>query len=390
MSLESIPACVLNEGHNKDLRENPCEIYLRDMPDTVLDGRLGEICQRRMHHFPISYSWPALLAVASTLITERQDKLKTNLYSALVGPVHSGKSQAIDFATNILGLERPQLMDTIAGSAEALIRETAGAAGNPRLFSPDELGHTLEKLQIEHSSFSYVLNSAFYKTNFRVLMGKKQTVQFDCCLSILGGLVEERFADLFNASATAGLYDRFLFGLCPGNFHFEYRPYEGLAEITNMVPVTIHPFVWDAKLAWEKNDPKSSSRLFEISIRAATNCASLNGNKVLKVEHLKPHFELSKYQNRIRAILKPNPGENFEGQLAHKFLTYLERNPMVTRRQLFRDTRAYDKGPSIAERALAVLISNGDIVELPHGRTKLLVKAFEGEGSSELTDGRVA
>jgi hypothetical protein len=365
----------------KELVANPPEILMRDIPDSVLDGRLGEICMSRMHRFPIAYAWPALLAVASALISERGPNVRTNLYSALVGPIHSGKSQAIDSATQSLGLRGPQLMETVAGSAEALIRETAGAAGNPRLFCPDELGHTLEKLKIERSSFSFVLNSAFYKTNFKVLMGKKETSQFNCHLSILGGLVEERFADLFNASTTAGLYDRFMFGLCPGNFRFDYRPFEGPSEITRQVAVRIHPQVWEAKSAWESNDPQSNSRVFEIAVRTATICSSFDGKTLLNVDDLKPHFELAKYQHRIRAILKPNPGENFEGQLAHKFLNYLTRlkGGYASCRDMYRQTHAYDKGPSTADRALDILIANGDVEETKVGKKRLVRIALESE-----------
>lgn len=365
----------------KALAANPPELFMRDMPDTVLAGRLGEICQRCLSHFPIAYAWPAILAVGSALISERAENVRTNLYCGLVGPVHSGKSQAIEYAIKSLGLGRPQLMDTIAGSGEALIRETAGAAGNPRLFSPDELGHTLEKLQIERSSFSYVLNRAFYNTRFRVLMGKKEIAEFDCVLSILGGLVDDRFADLFNAATTGGLYDRFTFGLCPGNFRFEYRPFDGTIEATCPSAIKIHPYVWDAKTAWEKNRPNSNPRIVENSIRAASICAAFDRESQLTVDMLKPHFALAQYQHRIREILKPNSGENFEGQLAQKFLDYLSRlnGGYASRRDMLRDTHAYDKGPSTADRALSVLIANGDVEETKVGRKTLLRIAPENE-----------
>lgn len=52
-----------------------------------------------------------------------------------------------------MGITAPQLLDVMAGSAEGLIRKCSDAAGNPRLFSPDELGHLLEKAQIQNASF---------------------------------------------------------------------------------------------------------------------------------------------------------------------------------------------------------------------------------------------
>jgi len=44
------------------------EIVLRDMTCSVLDGRLGEICDARMSAFPSAYAWHAILAVASVLV----------------------------------------------------------------------------------------------------------------------------------------------------------------------------------------------------------------------------------------------------------------------------------------------------------------------------------
>ena len=356
------------------LPETP-EIYLRDMPDSVLDGRLGEICQRRMSHFPIAYSWPALLAVASALIGERAPGVHTNLYSCLVGPVHSGKSQAIDFAVKTLGLEPPALMEMMAGSAEALVREMSNAAGNPRLFSPDELGHTLEKMQIERSSFSFMFNTAFYKTKFRVLMGRKDSADVDCVLSILGGVVEDRFQDFFGAATVGGFYDRFAFGLCPGNFCFDFRPFEGPPELPPCpVSVRHHPEIEEMTKQWRKENPEGNPRVFEIALRAATVCASFDGKQVLTANDLKPHLELARYQHRIRHLVKPNSGETPEGQIAHKILDNVKsaEGKNVDKRELLHRIHAYDKGPSVADRALAVLIANGEIIETKIGRKRFL------------------
>lgn len=365
----------------KKIIANPPGECLRDMPDSVLQGRLGEICETRLSRFPRAYAWPAAVAVASALIGERTPGVRTNLYVGLVGPVHSGKSQAIEYAIRSLGLEKPALMDATAGSAEALIRETAGASGNSRLFSPDELGHTLEKMRIERSSFSYVFNSAYYKTQFKVLMGKKENVTFDCVLSIVGGLVEERFQELFNAATTAGLYDRFTFGLCPGDFRFDYRPFEGSAETASTIPVSIDPSVWEFMTAWKGEFKELNPRVVENAIRCAVICASFDHKSVLMPKDLDPHLALTRYQTRIREILKPNSGENYEGRLANKFLNYLGRNKgaYVARRKLFHDCRAHDLGLSVAERALSTLVANGDVQEVTVGKAKLVRLILEND-----------
>src|SRR5690348_11611808 len=41
---------------------------LRDMPEEVLDGWLGEVCRAHMRDFPLAFAWPALLAAASVLV----------------------------------------------------------------------------------------------------------------------------------------------------------------------------------------------------------------------------------------------------------------------------------------------------------------------------------
>jgi hypothetical protein len=364
------------------VKNPPDEIYLKDLPDEALfgGGRLLELGQSWLRHCPRAYWFPATFAVASVLVP-RVPNVRVNLYCGLVGPVASGKSQTIEGAIQMLGVTPPQLMNVLAGSAEALIRETSNAAGNPRLFSPDELGHTLSKLQIERSSFSFVLNTAFYLSQFKVLMGKRQSANFDCDLSILGGLVEERFSELFNFQSTGGLHNRFLFGLCPGNFRYTYRPWEFPSEITNPIEVRIHPEVWEWRKEFEKRHPDVEARVVENSIRCATIAASFDDRPILRAKQASAWDAFSLYQHRIRAILQPNPGENFEAQLAHKFLQYLGRKNghYVSRRELFRQTRAYDKGPTIAERALSTLAANGDVIETKVGKAVLVRLATDLE-----------
>ena len=76
----------------------------------------------------------------------------------------------------------------------------------------------------------------------------------------------------------------------------------------------------------------------------------------------------------VRKVLKPNPGENFEAQIAHKILAYLSRRApdgrWVSRREMLRAIRAYDKGPAIADRALVFLEHSGEIIQVTRGTQK--------------------
>ena len=181
---------------------------------------------------------------------------------------------------------------------------------------------------------------------------------------------------MFNAGTTGGLYDRFLFGLYPGGYFYDYFPFEGVRETIQPVRVEVDPEVWPEKRNWKTDDNELNPRVAEIAVRVAVVCAAFSGERVLTPAMLGPARELARYESAIRKVLKPNPGENFEARLAHKFLNYLARygGRYVSRRDMFRDTRAYDLGPSVAEKALSVLEANGDVEITKVGRRQVLVR----------------
>ena len=261
-----------------------------------------------------------------------------------------------------------------------LILKCKDAAGNPRLFSPDELGHLLEKAQIQHASFAYVLNTAFYKDQFEVLMGRGVAATFHASLSILGGLVDEKFQDLFSAATVSGLYDRFVFGQCPTGFLYEYEPFEGVSEATNPADVAIDANVWQQKAKWRIEDPELEGRICELAIRVAAICASFDGRAQLTAEALGPARAFADYQKRIRRLLKPNAGESLEGKAALKILDYLDRfgGRFVSKRKMLRDINANRLGPSVVERGLDVLHANGEL-QITKGRPVLVRRCLDDE-----------
>jgi hypothetical protein len=137
-----------------------------DMPEDCLNGRLGEIYQRRLCKFPRAFGWHALLA-AATIRAPRSinDNIRTNLYCGLVGPTGSGKSSAIDQSLEVLGVSKdPRLFRAKYGSAEGMMPAIAEQIppGSNCLLNPDELAHLLAKLNIDRSAFPSVINTAFY------------------------------------------------------------------------------------------------------------------------------------------------------------------------------------------------------------------------------------
>src|SRR5260221_6488248 len=208
----------------------------------------------------------------------------------------------------------------MAGSAEGLTRKCKDANGEPRLFSPDELGHLLEKARIENASFPYILNRAFYQTLFDVPMSKKESNLFNASLSIIGGLVDNRFEDLFSHVTTSGMYDRFIFGACPDNFKFDYFPFDTPPRVFKLDSVFVHEDVWIEKSVWQHEDKELEPRVIELAIRTAITCASFDGKNLLTAKDLGPARALADYQQRISRYLKPNEGENPDAKIALKIM----------------------------------------------------------------------
>src|SRR5690348_6529514 len=123
-------------------------IAREDMPESVLDGRLGELYHSRLQRFPIAYAWGALVTVAGSLIPRSASPLRTNLYWCATGPKGTGKSQSHESTLRLLGMwpSHPILLQAKFGSAEGLIDRLQDVEPNAgRLVSVDELGHLMSK-----------------------------------------------------------------------------------------------------------------------------------------------------------------------------------------------------------------------------------------------------
>ena len=354
-----------------------------DMPETVLDGRLGEICQKRMRQFPRAYSWGALVTAAGSLIPRREAPIRTNLFWCPVGPTASGKSQSMETSFRVLGLgQTPVLLKAKYGSAEALIEklERVGPEG-VRLVAVDELAHLMVKAAIERASFPYILNTAYYEDR---LAGGSKGHQFNlnCRLSLAGGVVEELFGEVFGAVTTGGLYDRFIFGLCPMPYSLLWRPPEGEAEVLNPFPARVSADVWEARDEWVTRG--ISQRVAEHALRVAYICCSVDGRPELRGAELAPALSFAQYQMRVRRVLAPNAGENPDARCAIGIRNWLSHHApdgqWVSRRSLDRGINACRLGPGVFNRCLNNLVFNGEIQLRNSGREVRLQELVEVEG----------
>lgn len=346
------------------------DLTLRDMTESVLEGRLGEICAKWLLRdgLPIAYAYPALITVAGALVPAVHDEVRTNLFTALCGPVHSGKSVAIDRSLNVLGVVEPIRQNVESGSGEGMTEMFCDAAGDARLFCPDELGHLLEKAQLDHASFPYIFNRCFYATRFELTVSGRKRLPFDCRLSLLAGLPDDKFS-LFGSATTGGLYDRTLFGLCPSPNEFWFRPFEGFAEEVEPTSVKMANDIWELMREWRQT-PGANGRVAEICLRVAKICAAFNRRPFLHAgdSELVAARALFDEQTAVRCVLKANPGENSDAKCAFAIRSALERfapdGQWIRQRDLYRRIHGYRYGPGCFNRAILNLKYNGEIERL--------------------------
>jgi hypothetical protein len=150
--------------------------------------------------------------------------------------------------------------------------------------------------------------------------------------------------------------------------------------------------VWDARDDIARTE-KIDSRILELAIRVAVICGAWDEKEVLRASDLEPHWELARYQTRVRGVLQPNPGKNFEAMAAHKILTFLKQYPdkWITWRNITRATHVMDLGPTAARRAADALVFCGEIeeCELPpinggRGRKSLVLRLAQPPQNGEM------
>lgn len=372
------------------------QIGIKDMPLEVLDGWLGKVCKERMSDFPIAFAWPALLSAASILVPRSSDESnRVNLFTCLVAGKGSGKSSAFEYALRLLNIQSPPLLRLKAGSAEGLAGTIGDVSGAPRLYYTDELEHLLLKAAIQGASFASVLNTAWTHDEQPLVVARGKNVSFNCRLSLSGCIVDEKFDDLFGVATTGGFWDRFMWGIGPSGYAYNYRPFRGEPVLKSQigedfsvetqlegerpVPVEFGADIWAERdrIAKELKVKPEERRVLEVGMRCAVIAAAFDGRRVLRAADLGPMKAFVKYQIYARKILKPNPGKNPDAVVAGKLRDYLDMHSAngewLNRRDMIRATNAQrDFGPAICNKALQALEISGDIEQSKAGKQKLV------------------
>jgi hypothetical protein len=364
-------AAITSKANGKAAAElvvMPTVLERADMPETVLDGRLGEILQTRLRGSCIAYAWPSLVVVAgaSPFLKLADNRLRSNLYVCLTGPTDSGKSSTFDRVLHTLGIgpSDPTVLPAKFGSGEALMQALSGAGSCVRLLAPDELKHLLIKAGLEGASFPTLLTTAYYHDQqFGGTKKKNEQFQIDCRLSIVGGVVESDFSECFGSASVSGLYDRFTFGLAPVPCHYLHRPDDGPPINISIFAPKVAANVWDERDRWIA-DGLVSPRVAEHCLRIAYICAAADHREELRASQLAPALAMAKYQMKFRSVMQPNSGENPVAKCANSIRNWLAQHDpgqWVLRRDLGRGVHADRVGPAIFNQTLASLAMNDEI-----------------------------
>jgi hypothetical protein len=372
----------------------------------VLVGNLGRWSTERLADFPISYRWLAVLSAAAQHIKPHPQH-RCNLDTVLIGPSGSGKGEAQKRANTLFALKDHGLVLTgKRGSAEGLIKHLESVNGQPILWFPSELAHTMKKAQIENSSFATVLNDMFDDDAFDITINGQKRYQGSVRLSLTGGIVAERFEASFGSESTGGLYNRFLMGVCPQEYRgqnpykYLWRPLEGDPIVgkaaqpfdgpssgsgfTSLETPRVHIDVYDARDAIVKSE-KIEERLTSLVIKCATICCAWDEISELRASYLEPFWHLARYQMQVRQLFKPNEGENFDAIVCNKIIAYLKRHvgKWVKWRDVYQLTRIMvSYGMPTCERALFAMAKAGLVQTMRSapthgGRETIMVKLLE-------------
>lgn len=209
--------------------------------------------------------------------------------------------------------------------------------------------------------------------------GKK--TELNCVMSWIGGIVADEFETCFGSATTGGLYDRFMFGLCPTGYQVEYNAFTNEPATVNPVTVTIDPSVYEVTSHWRKNHSELT-REIELAVRFAKVIASFDGRTTLYGKDLEAApYVFAMEQSRIRQILKPNAGDNPDAKFANAIMSLLERKTKNGEWLDLRTAKLHLKsfwknlGPNVMDRAINGLL-RGDDIEYREDKTRANGKKY--------------
>lgn len=288
------------------------------MPADAMHGWLGEKTRELGLH--LGFGYPAMLAVAATRVQAFPKFVRPTIYVCLIGPVHCGKSQAMARAKEAFKWTNDeQIIEESPYSDRGLAKQLAGTSAwqalgptawktpEVRLFHWDEMNVVMKKMCVNNATLSSEL-CKLWSSDRAGGSDKKSSDKISTRLNILGGIPvdsEQQFTEIFGNATSAGLYDRFVYGLSP---EWKYTIPNITAEARIPVVVQIPSCAYEMAHAW-RDMGEGRERLCEIALRIMVITAGINHEPVVTQECAQAALNFMSWQEAIRDQFKPSLAE---------------------------------------------------------------------------------
>lgn len=346
-----------------------------DMPTDCMYGWLGE--KTLEMDVPIGYGYPAMLAMGAVRTLMFPENVRPTLYVALIGDIHTGKSQAIKRAQKAFhwtNTALPIIINKVPGSDRGLakmLEDEDNLNATNHLLVQDELRQTLSKMNISNSGLAAVL-CTLWDDDKAGSADKKGADNIFVRLSILGALKAnspEEFTATWGAETNAGLYDRFIYGLAP---KWKYTVPAITPEDRVAQTVVVPALAYDMAHAWrDMFEDVDRKRMAEIALRIAVITAGMNEERTITRECMQAALNFMTWQEGIRNFYKPSHAEQDKESrcteaIKNALQNYVdgEGNPKwVTWRRLYNNRNWCKFGAPTVNRIKKAMIDAGDIIE---------------------------
>ena len=318
------PSALELEGYDLTPR-NENEYGVPRIPPEAMYGRAATLA--KSIQTPLGYAYPAILACIAGCGVTPSHSIRSNLYVANLGPVHSGKSVTSKRAPKLFDMA-PRIIDKNLSSDRGLLAAfPLSEEILPYLLNQDEFRSLLLKGQILNSTLFSVLCTLF-DHDYAGTADKAGTSECYVTLSILGNLAIKKpaeFSSLFSFETAGGLYDRFIFGV-PDPEPYEYTDLLMEQEDFNPTMPKVPGTVFEKVNAWGRgNDGRG--RLKEIALRVAYLTAAANRDESISDECLNAAIKFMEWQEKIREGYQPAKGSTDSENCIATILDAFEKEP---------------------------------------------------------------
>lgn len=377
----------LESAANKLMLDKPVEVVvskkgrskrLEPMPESCMYGWLGN--KARGLEMPLGYAYPAIMtAFAGQNITMISDMVRPTLYTCLIGPIHSGKSVAIERACrSLIYSNQDGIITDTPGSDRGLYNLFAAPKCKPgeepvkilktHLLAQDELRDTFGKISVQGSSLAPTL-CKLWSQDEAGSADKTGCHHVSVRLSILGALKAkdtEDFADVFGKGANDGLYDRFVFGVIPKGWKWE--PWAPNPERRFPKGTSIPLDIFNMLREWRNANAEQDAdryRLGEIALRVALITASANHDAEVTFECMRAALEFCEWQEQIRNTYKAGESETLDAKCMAAVMDTFERlhGKSLKWSDVAKRKHWYKKYGTILSRVKESLVRDGVLVE---------------------------